>query len=154
MYYALIQSILSYGLNGWGGTYKSILEPLEVVQRNIIRICLKRDRYSNRVNLYRDFKVFSIRQLYSKCCLQYTFKNRESFISQDVYATRAVTDQNLQSVKMLKSIGQNHANFLGPKLFNLLDRETKNCEDKNLFKKRITIWLINYGFTKMEEFFG
>src|SRR5436190_3364379 len=78
VYYAYVQSILQHGIIAYGGAYKSIINPLFVTQRSILKVALKKGRRYSSEALYSDFCVFDVRQLYVRNLLIYIFKNSNS----------------------------------------------------------------------------
>jgi len=50
VYFALVQSIIMYGLIVWGSVYKNVLEPLNVTHRILIKIILKNE-YNQNLNI-------------------------------------------------------------------------------------------------------
>ncbi|XP_039289902.1 uncharacterized protein LOC120352629 [Nilaparvata lugens] len=75
IYFSLAQSLILYGIVGWGGTSFLHIEPLLRVQRLIMRVInQKHPRYSSD-QLFNEFDVMDPRQLYSKEILCRLHKN-------------------------------------------------------------------------------
>ncbi|KOB51873.1 putative RNA-directed DNA polymerase [Operophtera brumata] len=66
VYYCLGQSIVSYGILGWGGAGKTFILQLERAQRAIIKVLLSKPYLYPTNRLYNDFEVLTVRQLYIK----------------------------------------------------------------------------------------
>ena len=66
-YYAYCQSLLMGGIIAWGGGYRSILEPLNVIQKSILKSALGKGRRYPTDALFIEFNVLNLRQLYEVC---------------------------------------------------------------------------------------
>ena len=64
VYLALVQSIIQYGVLGWGGIGKSNLTPLILLQKRIIKICLHKPLDYPTTLIYQEFGVLNIEQIY------------------------------------------------------------------------------------------
>lgn len=64
MYFALAQSKLEYGLACWGGTYFSIIKPVFMAQKYIIRIINFRKKVESAKPLFKLNKILPLRNLY------------------------------------------------------------------------------------------
>lgn len=70
------------------------------------------------------------------------------------YNTRTVAKENVRTLRMQKSIGQKSFEYQGPKLFNMLPVEYKQCKHFIKYKKMIRNWLIDQGrdlFNKIQN---
>ena len=79
VYLALVQSIIQYGILGWGGIGKSNLTPLILLQKRIIKICLHKPLDYPTKLIYQEFGVLNIEQIYKYILLSYFQKNRNNF---------------------------------------------------------------------------
>lgn len=145
VYFALCQSVLSYGIAAWGGTYKTILVPLKNTLKLLIRIILKKPPLFPSKELFKEFTVLQLEQLYTRTIL--SFYHRHPEIQNPIehsYRTRSQDDQSVKIPKMSKTFGQKHMVFLAPKLFNLLPPELKaiNTYQNKTFKSKLTDWLL------------
>jgi hypothetical protein len=57
VYYAMIHSIIRYGIVSWGGAYDNALHPLGVAQRGVLKIILRKRRDFSTVELFSLFPV-------------------------------------------------------------------------------------------------
>lgn len=60
LYFGLAHSLISYGIVVWGGTFKSYLKPLKIVQNGLIKILLKKPYRFPTELLYKEFNVCNI----------------------------------------------------------------------------------------------
>ena len=66
VYYALAESIISYGILVWGGTNNTYILPVIKVQKLILRILhFKHHRYSSYL-LFKESRVLNVRQIYKQ----------------------------------------------------------------------------------------
>lgn len=139
VYLAIIQSIIQYGIIVWGGSTKINLSPLNLLQKRIIKICLKkRFDYPTKL-IYSEFNVFNIEQIYKYTLLKFYHKNRNKFVLQTHnYDTRRNINSTLVEPKCLTSAGLKHSINFGPRLYNALTKlhpELLTCNPLTYNKK-------------------
>lgn len=143
LYYALVQSHISYGIIAWGGLNNIYLKKIEVMQKWIIKIMYgKCYRYPTN-QLYEESQLLDIRQLFCQILLlnQYKQKNISLPITHK-HNTRY--KQHSVTLSMAnKTIGQRSHAYIGPKIFNLLPAEIKSNNSTNKFKYDIKKWITN-----------
>ena len=136
IYYALVESHINYGILGWGGVNKTVLNYLELTQKRIIKIIYKKDILFPTDELYNETRLFDARKLfyYAICVNQY--KNKDNLVNiQHNYFTR----QNSECYKvefMRKSVGQRNFKYLSPKIYLSLPHDVKTSKPLNIFKIR------------------
>lgn len=141
IYYSLVESHINYGILGWGGVNKTILNYLELTQKRIIKIMFKKDLSFPTDELYYETKLFDARKLfyYAICVNQY--KNKKDLINiSHNYHTR----QNSEHYKvefMRKTIGQRNFKYLSPKIYSSLPHEVKTSKTLNIFKIRCKMYI-------------
>ncbi len=64
VYFALIQSKLSYGITFWGGAYDTTLKPIAVGQNLILKIMCFKMKWCSSWPLYYNKKILPLRHLY------------------------------------------------------------------------------------------
>ena len=64
VYYALVQSILSYCIIAWGGIGKTKMLRLERTQRYILKVMLHKPSLFSTAELYREANILSVRKLF------------------------------------------------------------------------------------------
>lgn len=150
VYCALVESILRYGVVVWGGVYQETMRNLGVIQNTILKILFKRSRLYSTECLYTELKIMNIRQLYSLCCLLWTFDNKNDTTSASVYSTRFAN--NLKIDFFRASHLQRFMYYFGPKLYNSLTREIRSVENRNRFQSEVKKFLLA-NYTKVNELF-
>lgn len=138
IYQALVHSRLMYGILGWGGVAVSYLRRLEVVQKLILKIILRRDRRYSSDLVYRESKVMDIRQIFFFKLGVYSFKNRHVFrgISHD-YQTSGRAKKNLLIPSSQRTVGQRSHYFLAPRVYNFLPPNIREESSINRFKPQL-----------------
>lgn len=142
LYYALIQSQLSYGILGWGGVSECHLKHLNTMQKWIIKIIYNKNiRYSSD-SLYKESQLYDIRQLF---CFNILINIRKKKIKLDPvnhkYETRN-KENNVTIPKCEKNIGQHSCNYLGHKLYNNLPESIRSVNSFNIYKSKIKKWIL------------
>ena len=120
VYLALVQSIIQYGILGWGGIGKSNLTPLILLQKRIIKICLHKPLDYPTKLIYQEFGVLNIEQIYKYILLSYFQKNRNNFkIVPHYYSTRKNEVYFLQETKCHTTAGMKHSINFRPRLYSI-----------------------------------
>ena len=144
IYHALVQSLLIYGLIGWGSAYATTMKPLEVTQRRILKIIYELNIRHPSDQIFTEYRILNIRKLYYKTAIMYLIKNRlttgNTFYR---YNTRYRQNDNLILPKVHLTIGQRHFEYVGQKVFNYLPQELKNKKLIRSFNKLLSQWLID-----------
>lgn len=119
VYLALVESVIQYGIIGWGGITKTALFPLIMLQKRIIKICLKR-RLDYPTNLiHSELNVFRIDQIYKYSLMKFYHKNRTKFVAQPhAHNTRRNEILKLVEPKYFTSAALLHSTNYGPRLYN------------------------------------
>ena len=74
VYYALVETVLNYGLVVWGSAGVTILNKLQVAQKYIIKIIqFKNKRFSTEL-LFKESQLLDIRQLHIKAVVRFMIK--------------------------------------------------------------------------------
>ncbi len=107
-YFAYVQSLIEYGIVAWGGASPSVLEPLAVAQRSLIKVLLKKDRRYPSTLLFQEFKVLNIRQLFVKTLLIFIRFNKDDIFSeiQHNYQTRHRLQFGFETPRLRHGMGR------------------------------------------------
>lgn len=120
-YYALVQSIISYGIIGWGGAADQRIEKVQILQKCILKIIWRKPMLYPSAQLFEECQVQSVKQLYYNAILKYIKKKPAIINTHDhVYNTRKKTEAI--PVKTNKRVGQRCFQYYVPKLFNLFHK--------------------------------
>ena len=143
LYFSLVQSVLSYGLIVWGGTYLSLRMPVETVQKKIIKIILKKPQLYPSNQIFDEFKVFDINCLYILEMCKHYFKNKSKVTLQShTYNTRSKPRATANITRYNKTIS--HKNFLYNlvNIYNSIPNELKSIKNYHLYIRLVKKWII------------
>lgn len=150
-YYALVESILTYGIIGWGGARETHISKLEIVHRMIIKSMLNKSKFFSSAEIFKISNLLNLKKLYLLQILKYIYKNNcQIEITNHLYNTR--NKKNMKYFKAKKSITQHYYAFFVPKIYNgfikyLTDNNVKI--NKQNFKKHARTWIENVNLTKI-----
>lgn len=133
IYFALAQSVIQYGIVGWGGTFQVHLSPMEIAQKKLLKILYKKPRDYPTEKLFKELKILTTKQIYEKNSILQIYKSKNTF----QVSLRPRTKGSIEIKKFNTSTAQHHYIYHGTKLFNALpvDVKLENCYEK--FKKYI-----------------
>jgi len=127
IYFALAQSIITYGITIWGSAYKNALEPLMITHRILVRIIM-RNYYlvtDNTETLFKKLKILTINKL-STIKIHASKKDYEIF---NVYNKRYECNNNLKLLKCNTTLMKMFYINRGIELFNRLPNNIKTIKN-------------------------
>lgn len=118
-YYALVSSILNYGLLSYGSAAGVYMKRLEVAQKCIIKIYLKKQLTYPSIALFQDANLLTIKQLYLLKLMKCIHSNSTILIpiSHD-YTTRSKSTNKVVTQKLNNSAAQQHFTYRALKFYN------------------------------------
>jgi hypothetical protein len=148
-YYSYAQSILQYGILVWGGVSTAVLEPLAVTQRALIKTILKKPVRYPTEELFLEFRVYNVRQLYIKTLVLF-IRNNKNPIFQNLehhYSTRYKERIGITIPKITLTVGSTNPYYLAHIVYRNLPPDLKQTENVTLvkFKKILSAWLSSIG---------
>jgi hypothetical protein len=149
IYFALVHSIISYGIVGWGGATLTALDPLIKVQKSILRVINKKPfRFPSEI-LFTEFGVLDIRQTYTKTIILHYIKHKhlQTGITH-LLTTRCRNKQYFKVPKTRTRFAQRHFTFLAPRLLNKIQDNVLTKRQMTytpLTKKLLSDWLLRIG---------
>lgn len=145
VYKALVESILRYGIVGWGGVAETYLRALESVQKKVIKIIYNKHTRFPTDLLFSETGHYTIRQLYCCTALVYAFKDTNKSIISHEHNTRSREMRMFTVPKMQKTKGQRHFVYIGLKLLNLMKKQQTIEIAYSRFKRQAGIWVRDQG---------
>ena len=150
-YFTLCETVLYYGIIAWGGCAKTILQPLHVAQKCVIKTIIRKPFRFPSDLLFKEFNVLSVRLLYAKNILIYLRTKAETpSKSKQTLATRRAAGNYMNVPFMRTTFGQRHFSFIGPKMYNILPVFIKETPSQQVFKKELKKWLLGDGNTLID----
>lgn len=141
LYYSQIESLLSYGIVGWGGVNECFLNSVHVIQKWVLKVIYNKTMCYPTETLYIETEVKDLRQLFFQKILLSVFRDKIKLTSREpTYNTRS--DSRIVVPRSNKTIGQRSALYLAPRIFVLLPNDIKRIKSLKLFKKEIKKWII------------
>lgn len=140
VYYALVQSHLTYGIIAWGGAFQNTLEKLAVIQRKILKVMYKKAYRFPTEEIFKLSGVLNINQLYIKEATIEIYKQKEHLGIQHLthlHDTRYSTLQPYQQHITKSTYIQRQALYTGLKHYNLLPLDIKKSKNLTVFKKQL-----------------
>lgn len=139
-YQALVESQITYGIVGWGGTYNNHIKPLEIIQKWLLKIIHKKNRTFPSQRLFEESGVPDVRQLYASKILSNVILGRIPITTLNHgYTTRG--RYTYPPPMCNKSIGQRSFAYLAPKIFNIIPDHLKNTSNIKKFKRLLKTWM-------------
>lgn len=117
IYHGLVESLLPYGIIGWGGTIKTVIKPLEIVQK---------------------------RQIFTKIVLIKVYKEKKILVSNNplhAYSTRNKDHNIINYPQVRKSAGQRNFEYLAVRFYNILPSNIKTNPLYSSYRKKLLMWL-------------
>jgi len=155
VYYALVHSILSYGIVVWGSTYNSHLKQLNSIQRKVIRIIYKKCRRESVADLMIGSKIMSIQEIfdYKSCILGFKiYKESDKYslhLKKIINITKGSCLPVYHEVFYLKTVFSEFAKrslrYSIPSNFNKLHHSVRNTDNIHIFKKRLKLFVFFKG---------
>lgn len=128
VYFAIVQSIIQYGIIAWGGTYTTTISPLTNLLSKIIKICLRKQKFYSTTRAFAELKVMNIGQIFICTLLKFVYNNITIFpMHTTSHLTRRQANCPLAVPKYKKTVCQRHSSFLGPTMYNRLESDFKNA---------------------------
>ena len=151
LYCSLILPYITYCVEIWGNTYKTVTNPIFILQKRAIRI-INRAEYLEPTNTlfinsnalkFRDLVEFKTMQIMYKVknrivpdCIQKLFQIRQS-----KYELRGMCMFN--KINIRTNVKQRCMSVQGVNMWNVLDEEIKTCDTVQRFKKILKNKMLN-----------
>jgi hypothetical protein len=145
-YFAYVQSLLQYGILAWGAGSASVLEPLAVTQRTIIKKILGKDQRYPSFLLFQNFPVLSIRKLFVKTLLIYIKTNKDKIFmeTQHSYNTRNKINIGILTPKLNYKADQSNPFYVAHIAYSNIPNIIRQWEESSVgvYGRRVGRWLL------------
>jgi hypothetical protein len=147
VYQSLVQSIIQYGIIGWGGANNTNLLPLTIIQKTLLKIIIKKKTCFSTDMTFKISNVLDIKQLFIKTILIYFFKNADNYKQNYNFnnRTRGQFENTFVVPRKNKLVGQLCTDYYGPKIYNKIPIHIRNNTNLYIFKKEINAWMKTSG---------
>lgn len=155
IYNSLVKPHLDYLINIWGSAPKTNLRGLQIAQNKIIKILFNYDYLTPTRKIYKDTKLFDIKQnyIYNTCIII------RKILTQDVHCSITFTKKHqIQKIKTRSAnnlilraprtkYGRTSILYDGAQLYNKLPKDIKDAKSIRMFKTSLKQYLINMDST-------
>jgi hypothetical protein len=154
VYCALFDSLLSYGIESWGGAPEVHMHPVIIVQKSVLRVMSRQPYRSPSEPIFQHYRVLDPRQVFVKNILsRYNCNSTDAITGSSSGTGGMMTRSTANNVRMLPSmntaLGQRSCRFLAPKMFNFLCTDFPElryyCPTKRSFVNIVRRWLLSMG---------
>ena len=137
LYHSFIYPYLTYCNIIWGNTYNTHLKPLETLQKRAIRLINKQSHLAPTKPLFHSSNLLTLADIHKYLVSVYMFKNRNS-LNHNRHHHHHTRNHNqlLPSFRRLTTTQQS-LSYSGPKIWNSLPDNVKNCKSVNTFKRTL-----------------
>jgi len=148
LYYSLIYSHLNYCIILWGSASKTNLQKLIILQKRAVRIINKSHYLSHTDPIFKKYSLLKLCDIYSYFCIMFVYKYKFRLLPQvcnffltyanqneQFYKFRAVDDFIIPRYRT--SLRERCVTVRGPKKWNLLSADIRNCDSLLAFKSKI-----------------
>lgn len=138
LYFAMVQSLLSYGIAIWGGVYRTNLLCLITKQKAFVR-CIEGCGYRDHTEpLFTSLKILNLNELYCVNISKLIHQNHKQLLDLQFTTTTKIFVPRVE-----RSTTQRMFFYLGPKVYNTIPLELKNLTSKNFAKNIKAFFLHN-----------
>lgn len=152
IYKALVESIIRYGILVWGGLYESSLYKLNIIQKYILKIIYRKNRLFP-THLLFDRETVNVRTIYifTVCSYIHSRADLKPLIDHS-YETRTRQTKQIRLQMSTNNLNLRYVTYFGPKLYNLLPLEVRNCVKLKQFKL-LSKNIIYGNYNQFERYF-
>ena len=143
LYYSFAYPYLQYCNTTFSNTYNCHLEPLQVLQKRLLRLINNVPYLSHTNELFHKNSILKLKDINIYCTGIYVYKNIDSFpsISSHNYNTRNHT--NLRSTFQRTSVTQQNISHMGPRIWNSIPPNIRSLPSINSFKRNLKLHLLS-----------
>ena len=153
IYNSLILPHISYCLEIWGNTYPTLLEPILLLQKKVVRLISFADYHAHTAPLFKTLGILNIHQLCKyKICL-FVFDLNDNRYAHDIthylsplphqYSTRLASGENYYIPKMNLTLCQHTLKYAATKHWNSLPDPIKIIKNRTTFKNTLKHHILN-----------
>ena len=137
-YFAFMHPYISYNIIVWGSTYHTILEPLNIQMKRIVRIICGAKFRDHTNPLFKKLRLLKLYDLYKYHTLIHVYKQKSLGlleIAENLHNTRH--HENIRSQYHRLDLCQHALSFMGPKIWNSLPHNIQAIRGISAFKRAV-----------------
>jgi hypothetical protein len=154
-YFAMGHSHLLYSILCWGGTYRSVVDPIIKLQNRIVRVMTFKNQRDHSLPIYQQLGVLPVRHLYVYKTVMHFRKtgahNTTRFTT--IYHTRSESSYYVLQPKVSKEKFHKCNYYLGSKFYNNVPKNIKEIAKISVFQKHLFKWLLDLDTLYLENLF-
>lgn len=136
-YFAMIQSLIQYGIVAWGGCNTTLIHKLSIAQKNIIKIILSKPKSFPSKELFKLLRVLEIENLYKKQAICFIYKTKAFKIKNNHHKLRK---QYLEIPFTNTKKASNTFMQVGLRALDVIPDELRKCLNNPNFKYKLKNW--------------
>lgn len=153
VYFALVHSLICYGIFLWGGTYKTNLDPIIKIQKSFIRLIAKVNRLEHTRQLFQDYSILNVRKQFS-CSICIIVAKFFSQLNIPLYSYSRTRNPYFKVPFTRKTAIQKSLIYLGPKIGNIIPFNLVDSNESIITqKKKIKKFFLNMDNQQLENLF-
>ena len=142
IYQALVESIIRYGIESWGGTSMTHIQKIEQIQKRILK-SFERGKQTTQQNLFKKCDLLPASCLYEYVTIiNNFFSNNFKTLIQHELTTRQITTGLLKIPTFNNEYGKQTRSYTIPSLFNKIPKEIKQLKTYGQIKRQTKDWLL------------
>lgn len=154
IYFAIVHSKIQYGLSCWGGTYTTIVNPIVIAQKAVIRQIFKLRKTEHSFPYFKQLNIFPLRHLYIYRVLRLFFVRSGQNVSNSL--AKSIRLKSLNRVTLPRPNSEAFKKFylyMASKLFNKVPFHISKATNLNHFSKYLKQWLFSFNSEQIEDYF-
>jgi len=155
VYYAMIHSHISYGIEVYGGTSAVNLNKILRLQKEAIRIILKINKDESCKTYFKELEFMTVYSLYIYRAVLYVKNNESKFPRQINVHNYNTRNKNSFVIKPHnKEKFKQSTTYMGIKFMGYLPSSIRNENDSTRFKNKLKKYLTDMSCYNFEEFYS
>ena len=155
LYYSLFYSFLSYGVSVWGLTHPTILDPIVMLQKKVVRAITFQDKHAHSTPLFfqlKTLKLFDIHSLHLLCFVYDCIKGQSLACFGEIFTplqsmhqhfTHQVSKGNIFMERVnTTQYGKRSVRYAGAMLWNALPVCMRESSSKVVLEKNLQKWYL------------
>ena len=152
LYYSFIYPHLNYGVLAWGTSNESVLYPLVILQKRIMRIISESPYLAHTSPLFKNKSMLKIKDIYSLHCILYMYNilstNKYPSLKEYILSIQPTHSYNTRTNTLLRPYPRidkfTHSSiYHSMTLWNTLPSNLKELRTLSLLKQKTKIYLIS-----------
>lgn len=149
-YFALFNSLLTYGICIWGYSSENNMKKVLILQKRAIRILSESNQRDSCRPIFKKMKIQTAVAIFVIEVVMYVAKKEiPKLKNAHNYQTRNRHNYNVIPHRL--SLFEKSPAYIGKKIFNILPEEIKFSTDIKQLKKKLCNWLIEESFYSIKE---